>query len=163
MITLAPSVLRESPLGSVQAKWTFRFRVTCSAFDQGAPTMSTRPPPFVLRAHRWLAIAVFVGVLVQIYAAGLMLYGVQGLHRSFGYYVIMGAIVTVPLSLWAYGWRRVTKLQLLLTGLLILQPVFVFVLGRISPFIGGFHALDAAVATLIAWEIVRSRDPREAA
>ena len=118
--------------------------------------MVARSRSLALRLHRALAGGLFVSVVVQVYAAGLLWYGVQQLHRSFGYAVIFAGIVAVPVSMWANGFGRRTKLHLVLAGLLVLQPVLVFVLARISPYVGALHALNAAIVLLTSVGILRT-------
>ena len=119
--------------------------------------MAARVRPRVLRVHRVISYGLFLGVLVQIYAAGLMFYGVQEVHRTLGWLLIATALIAVPIGAWATGWQREAKLSLVLAGLLFLQPIFVFVLAGISPFLGGLHALSGGAALLVLFVMVRSR------
>lgn len=102
------------------------------------------------RIQSLLALALIVGILAQIYAAGLMIYGRPQVHRMLGYGVILTAYLAAATSLAAYRWRRVSRLACGAALLLTLQPVFVFGLASVSPYLGALHALNGVVALLVA-------------
>lgn len=111
-------------------------------------TPRTNSPVHAVQAL--LSWAVVVGILAQIYAAGLMIYGRPQIHQLLGYGVMLTAYLSTATSLASFGWRRPSRLACGAALLLTLQPVFVFVLASVSPYLAALHALNGALALLLA-------------
>ncbi len=100
--------------------------------------------------YRILTLLIFAGVLAQVYAAGLMWYGVPGVHRRLGWMVMAGAFLCIPTSFAARPYGANPLYAFVLVGLMSLQPVFVFSLARVSPHLGAAHALNAGLILVLS-------------
>ena len=121
--------------------------------DSGGPSSGVRA--VAERSFRGLAVLVLCGVAGQIYAAGLIWYGRPSGHRALGWLVMAAALANVPLAALGRAGRARVSLATAVAGLLLLQPVFVFGLARVSPWLGALHALNAAVVLVLSWELTR--------
>jgi uncharacterized protein DUF6220 len=108
-----------------------------------------------LRAHRIIARVLLVGLAVQLFFAGLGVFGVYG----FLPHAIMGAsIIAASFSLPILAWRgHLERARLrrswLLAGLMILQGLLID-LGRIWPIVAAFHPVNAMLLVLLTFSLI---------
>ena len=108
--------------------------------------------------HGVIGWMLLLGILVQFYAAGLMIYGAPLLHQLLGYVILLVAVVWTILGAVAAGWGTETKTGLALVVVLVLQPIFVFVLATQSRYLGALHPVNGLVAfTIVVAFIARER------
>jgi energy-coupling factor transporter transmembrane protein EcfT len=118
-----------------------------------------------LRLQRSCLGLYLASVGLQVYAAGLALFGVTSFmpHAILGYLMIIGALFLVILTAVAKLPRRALMFSFIILSLAILQPVLVLVLRSSSPAIAAMHPLNAVLmiglAVLIARNSGRSQGP----
>lgn len=104
--------------------------------------------------HRALNFTIVLGVPVQFYLAGAVLFGVTSImpHRAGGFLLLLLALLSLTFGLIAGRNRTERGLAGILLGLLALQPVFV-ALKVTAPVLASLHAVNGlailAVAVLI--------------
>jgi hypothetical protein len=112
----------------------------------------------VLRLQRSCVGLYLASVGLQVYAAGLALFGVTSFvpHAVLGYLMILGAIILFVLTAVARQSRRALVCAALIVGLAVLQPVLVLVLRSSSPAVAALHPLNAILMVTLAMLIARS-------
>jgi hypothetical protein len=112
----------------------------------------------VLRMQRSCVGLYLTSVGLQVYAAGLALYGVTSFmpHAILGYLMIIGALILVILTALARLPRRALVFAVLILTLAILQPVLVLVLRSTTPVVAALHPVNAILMVTLAILITRS-------
>src|SRR5690348_11476758 len=127
----------------------------------------TRPTPVVVvptrrftrRANRWhrrIARVLLGGLALQLFFAGLGVFGVT----SFLPHMILGTgIVLASLALPIVAWRghleaAAQRLSWLLAGLMVLQGLLID-LGRVVPVISALHPVNAMLLVLVTYSLAR--------
>jgi hypothetical protein len=107
-------------------------------------------------AHRLVARLLLGGIALQLFFAGLGVFGVS----SFLPHVIWGTVVvTASMALPLLAWRgqlggSILRRSWLLVGLMVLQGALVD-LGRLAPIISALHPVNAMVLALVTFELAR--------
>jgi hypothetical protein len=106
--------------------------------------------------HRLVARLLLGGIVLQLFFAGLGVFGVASFlpHVIWGTIVVIASIA-VPLLAW-HGHLGATLLRQswLLVGLMVLQGALVD-LGRLAPIISALHPVNAMVLALVTFELAR--------
>jgi hypothetical protein len=112
----------------------------------------------VLRLQRYCLGLYLASVGLQVYAAGLALFGVTSFmpHAVLGYLMIIGALILVILTAIARLSRRALVFACLILALAILQPVLVLVVRSSTPVLAALHPLNAVLMVALALHISRS-------
>lgn len=107
-------------------------------------------------AHRLVARLLLGGIALQLFFAGLGVFGIS----SFLPHVIWGTIVVIAsIALPLLAWRgqlgvSILRRSWLLVGLMVLQGALVD-LGRLAPIISALHPVNAMVLALVTFELAR--------
>ena len=130
-------------------------------------TLSTKPvlPPSLPRthrradrAHRLVARALLGGLALQLFFAGLGVFGIT----TFLPHVILGTIIVLSsLALPIIAWRghlsaAVLRRSLLLAGLMMLQGLLIDV-GRVVHIIAALHPVNAMLLVLVTYGLARRK------
>jgi hypothetical protein len=112
----------------------------------------------VLRLQRTCVGLFLASVGLQVYAAGLALFGVTSFmpHAILGYLMIIGALILVILTALARLPRRALVWATLILALAVLQPVLVLVLRSTTPALAALHPMNALLMLTLALLISRS-------
>lgn len=112
----------------------------------------------VLRLQRSCLGLYLASVGLQVYAAGLALFGVTTFmpHATLGYLMIVGALILVVLTALARLPRSALIFACIILALAILQPVLVLVVRLTSPVLAALHPLNAVFMVALALLIARS-------
>jgi hypothetical protein len=112
----------------------------------------------VLRLQRTCVGLFLASVGLQVYAAGLALFGVTSFmpHATLGYLMIVGALILLILTAWARLPRRALVWAALILALAVLQPVLVLVLRSTTPTLAAVHPMNALLMLTLAMLISRS-------
>lgn len=98
-------------------------------------------------AHRLVNALLVAGIVVQVYLAGLAVFGESFTpHAVLGWSLIPLALISAGLAAMGCGWGRRTVVSLLLTVSIAMQPVFVFVLSAVAVELAAIHTLNALFA-----------------
>ena len=111
----------------------------------------------VLRLQRTCIGLYLVSVGLQVYAAGLALFGVTSFvpHAVLGYLMIVGALILFLLTAVARLSRSALVFAALIVGLAVLQPVLVLVVRSTTPALAALHPLNAILMATLAMLITR--------
>lgn len=110
------------------------------------------------RAHRIVARILLGGVALQIFFAGLGVFGVLGVY-SFLPHAILGPLViggsfALPLIAWRGRLDRARmRRSLILAGMMCVQG-FLIDLGHIWPLVAAFHPLNAMLLVLLTYSLI---------
>ena len=102
------------------------------------------------RAHTTIARVLLGGVVLQIFFAGLAIFGVSGFlpHMILGPVVILGSLA-LPLVAWrGHLGAALTHRSWLVFALMLAQGLLIDV-GRLIPFIAAFHPVNAMLLVLL--------------
>jgi hypothetical protein len=112
----------------------------------------------VLRVQRTCLGLYLASVGLQVYAAGLALFGVTSFmpHAILGYLMIIGALLLFALTAMARLPRRALVWAALIVALAVLQPVLVLVVRATTPALAALHPLNALLMVALAMLISRS-------
>jgi hypothetical protein len=112
----------------------------------------------VLRLQRTCLGLYLVSVGLQVYAAGLALFGVTSFvpHAILGYLMIIGAILLFVLTAIARLSRPALVYAALIVAIAFLQPVLVLVVRTTTPALAALHPLNALLMLTLAMLISRS-------
>ncbi len=124
-------------------------------------------------AYGYLAAFFVLGVLIQVYLAGLGIFGINAPtvanatslnpHREWGVVLMIVAIVLLILALAAWRSRGTVIGTLVLAVLVIVAQTGLAVAGDSNKWIGGLHALDGMVILLLSmWLAFAARRRRRA-
>jgi hypothetical protein len=100
-------------------------------------------------------------VAVQVYAAGLALFGATSFvpHAVLGYLLIPGAVVLLALTAAVRPPRPAVLLAALILALAMLQPVLALAVRGRAPVLAALHPLNALlIVALAAWIARGTRD-----
>jgi hypothetical protein len=116
------------------------------------------PMPAVLQLQRTCLALYLAAVALQVYAAGLALFGATSFvpHAILGYLLILGALVLLGLTAAARLPRRATVLAVLILAVTALQPVLALGLRGRAPALAALHPLNALLIVALAAWIARS-------
>lgn len=115
----------------------------------------------VARAHIIIARVLLGGVMLQIFFAGLGVFGVS----SFVPHMILGSLVTLgSLALPLIAWRghldmTALRRSWLAFALMILQGLLIDI-GRVIPFVAAFHPVNAMLLVLLVASMARPASAR---
>ena len=114
----------------------------------------------ILRLQRTCVGLYLASVGLQVYAAGLALFGVTSFvpHAVLGYLMIIGALLLFLLTAAARQSRRALGFAALIVVLAVLQPVLVLVVRSTSPALAALHPLNAILMVTLAMLIARSTE-----
>lgn len=112
----------------------------------------------VLRLQRTCVGLFLASIALQVYAAGLALFGVTSFmpHATLGYLMIIGALILLVLTALARLPRRTLAWAGLIVVLAMLQPVLVLVLRSNTPALAALHPMNALLMLTLAIFIGRS-------
>ncbi len=119
----------------------------------------------VLRLQRTCLGLFLASVALQVYAAGLGLFGATSFvpHATLGYLMVVGALILLVLTVIAKLPRPAIVLAGLVLGLTILQPILILQLRASLPALAALHPFNALLIFALAASIARStRKPVEA-
>ncbi len=108
------------------------------------------------RAHRWVARLIFGALLLQVFFAGLGIFGAApfALHATLGFAVIFASLVLLGLALAA----RIARGRSALLCALMVAQVLLIELGGVSPLIPALHPVNAlALIAGLAHALARGR------
>lgn len=138
----------------------FPLQADAPTFDARSITADVAPAHAparrVERAHRLIARVLLGGLALQLFFAGLGVFGVT----TFLPHAILGTLVV--LASWALpliAWRghlqpAPVRLSWLLTGLMMLQGLLID-LGRLVPAIAALHPVNAMLLVLVTYTLAR--------
>lgn len=121
-----------------------------------APQTTTAIPSSAARAHIAIARILLGGVMLQIFFAGLGVFGVSGFlpHMILGPLVILGSLA-LPLVAWrGHLGAPLLRRSWLVFGLMILQGLLIDA-GRIIPLVAAFHPVNAMLLVLLVASMAR--------
>ena len=102
---------------------------------------------FIRRICFGLNCIVAVALVVQLYAAGVLVFGGPiAFHAVLGWALIPLSFLAALLGAIEFRSHVVTWWSTALAGMVIMQPVFVFVLSGASIYVTALHPLNGAVA-----------------
>lgn len=109
--------------------------------------------------HRVLNFLLIGGVVVQFYAAGWAAFGMPfTFHAVLGWCLIAASLLALPIAAVGHGRSRITLMSAALVLVLVMQPVFVFVLSAVSVHLTALHAVNGLLAfSLVVATEIRSR------
>jgi hypothetical protein len=124
--------------------------------------------------YAYLSALFFAGVLVQVFLAGVGVFGINALkvanassfdaHRAWGFVLMLTSLVLLILALVAWQSRRTTISAFVLALLTVIAQNVLAALGDSNKWFGGLHALDGMLILLLSlgiavlgWRRVRSR------
>lgn len=108
--------------------------------------------PRMIIAHRWIARVLLVALVVQIFFAGLGIFGVASfdLHATLGPLIILSSLA-LPIVAWIGRLERpALSVSWALVGLLFLQLALVIVAG-VAPVISALHPVNAMILVLVTF------------
>ena len=117
-----------------------------------------RLPTTGARAHRLIARALLGGLALQLFFAGLGVFGIATFlpHALLGT-VIIAASFALPLIAWRGRLEAtVQRLSWLLTGLMLLQGGLID-LGRVVHVVWALHPVNAMLLVLVTYSLARRR------
>jgi hypothetical protein len=125
------------------------------------------------KAFVYVAVVLVLGVLFQVYLAGVGIFGVDALtiadaksfddHRAWGFILAMLAVVALVLALVAREPRRILIVAAVLVALTLIAQSALAALGESNSWLGGLHALDGmAILMLSGWMAGLARQRRRA-
>jgi Family of unknown function (DUF6220) len=125
-------------------------------------------------AYGYLAAFFVLGVLVQVYLAGIGIFGINSTkvadatsldpHRAWGTVLMVLSLILLILALIAWASRATVIWTLVLALLVIVAQTALAAAGDNSKWIGGLHALDGMVILLLSlWLAITARRRRTAA
>jgi hypothetical protein len=126
------------------------------------------------RAYGYLAAFFVLGVLVQVYLAGIGIFGINSAkvanatslnpHRAWGTVLMVLSLILLILALIAWASRATVIWTFVLALLVIVAQTALAAAGENSKWIGGLHALDGMVILLLSlWLAITARRRRTAA
>ena len=139
------------------------------------PAASTRPAGGLRRgadlAYGYLAAFFVLAVLVQVYLAGVGVFGINARkvanatsldpHRAWGTVLMILAVVLLILALVAWQSARTVIGTAVLAVLVTVAQVGLAVAGDSSKWVGGAHALDGMIILLLSlWLAIAARRRR---
>jgi hypothetical protein len=108
----------------------------------------------VTTAYHWLALLIAVGVIVQVFLAGLGVFGAESFnaHESFGWMLHTAAILLFILALIGPRTRAAIGMSF---GLLVLMTVQIMLVGARddTPWVAAFHPVLALFVLGLAFHI----------
>ena len=108
----------------------------------------------VTTAYHWLALLITVGVIVQVFLAGLGIFGAESFsaHESFGWMLHTAAILLFILALIGPRTRAAIGMSF---GLLVLMTVQIMLVGARddTPWVAAFHPVLALFVLGLAFHI----------
>ena len=124
-------------------------------------------------AYGYLAAFFVVGVLVQVYLAGIGIFGINSTkvanatsldpHRAWGTVLMVLSLILLILALIAWASRTTVIWTFVLALLVIVAQTALAAAGENSKWIGGLHALDGMVILLLSlWLAITARRRRTA-
>jgi hypothetical protein len=121
-----------------------------------APQLAPKHPAATraARAHRLIARVLLGGLALQLFFAGLGVFGVYSFlpHAVLGSLVILTS-VSLPLIAWrGHLGRAALGQSLLLAGLMILQGLLID-LGRVLPIVSALHPVNAMLLVLVTYHL----------
>jgi hypothetical protein len=125
-------------------------------------------------AYGYLAAFFVLGVLVQVYLAGIGIFGINSTkvadatsldpHRAWGTVLMVLSLILLILALIAWASRATVIWTLVLALLVIVAQTALAAAGDNSKWFGGLHALDGMVILLLSlWLAIMARRRRTAA
>ena len=125
-------------------------------------------------AYGYLAAFFVLGVLFQVYLAGVGIFGINSAkvanassldaHRAWGAVLMVLSLILLILALIAWVSRATVTWTLVLALLVIVAQTALAAAGDSSKWIGGLHALDGMVILLLSlWLAIRARRRQTAA
>ena len=125
-------------------------------------------------AYAYLAAFFVLGVLFQVYLAGIGIFGINSAkvanatslnpHRAWGAVLMVLSLILLILALIAWVSRATVIWTLLLALLVVVAQTALAAAGDSSKWIGGLHALDGMVILLLSlWLAIAARRRRTAA
>ncbi len=114
--------------------------------------VASRIPSRAARAHRILARVLLGGVALQIFFAGLGVFGVSSFlpHAILGTLVI-GTSFALPVVAWrGHLGASLVRRSVALTGLMALQGLLID-LGHVVPVLSAFHPVNAMLIVLVTY------------
>ncbi len=139
---------------------TYPLQTDVSAFDAHSGATSVTRTHIasrrVERVHRLIARILLGGLALQLFFAGLGVFGVT----TFLPHVILGTLVVLatcalPIIAWrGHLGRTPLRLSWLLTGLMILQG-FLIDIGRLVPTVAALHPVNAMLLVLVTYTLAR--------
>lgn len=107
-------------------------------------------------AHVWAARVVLAGIAVQVFFAGIGVFGVGGFlpHAIFGAILILSSFSVPILALASRAERSLMLRSWLLAGLMILQGLLIDV-GRTVHLVAALHPVNAMLLVLVAYTLAR--------
>ena len=134
--------------------------------DRTGSALAHTPPTGIRRiadtAFAYVSIVLVLGVLFQVYLAGVGIFGVDALtianaksfndHRAWGFVLAALAVVALVLALVAREPRRILTVAGVLVVLTVIAQSALAALGESNRWLGGLHALDGmAILVLSGW------------
>jgi Family of unknown function (DUF6220) len=124
-------------------------------------------------AYGYLAAFFVVGVLIQVYLAGIGIFGINSTkvahatsldpHRTWGTVLMVLSLILLILALIAWASRTTVIWTFVLALLVIVAQTALAAAGENSKWIGGLHALDGMVILLLSlWLAITARRRRTA-
>ncbi len=129
--------------------------VTPTAVPVASQTLAAIPSR-AARAHTVIARILLGGVTLQIFFAGLGVFGVSSFlpHMILGTLVILGSLA-LPLVAWrGHLGATLRRRSWLVFGLMILQGLLIDA-GRIIPLVAAFHPVNAMLLVLLVASMAR--------
>ncbi len=125
-------------------------------------------------AYGYLAAFFVLGVLVQVYLAGIGIFGINSAkvanatsldpHRAWGTVLMVLSLILLILALIAWASRTTVIWTFVLALLVIVAQTALAAAGENSKWIGGLHALDGMVILLLSlWLAITARRRRTVA
>jgi hypothetical protein len=125
-------------------------------------------------AYSYLAAFFVLGVLIQVYLAGIGIFGINSTkvadatsldpHRTWGTVLMVLSLILLILALIAWASRTTVIWTFVLALLVIVAQTALAAAGENSKWIGGLHALDGMVILLLSlWLAITARRRRTAA
>ena len=125
------------------------------------------------RAYGYLAAFFVLGVLVQVYLAGIGIFGINSTkvanatsldpHRAWGTVLMVLSLILLILALIAWASRTTVIWTFVLALLVIVAQTALAAAGENSKWTGGLHALDGMVILLLSlWLAITARRRRTA-
>jgi hypothetical protein len=120
-----------------------------------APSLP-RPTQRVARAHRLIARVLLGGLALQLFFAGLGVFGITTFlpHMILGTVIVLASLA-LPIVAWrGHLERAVLRHSWLLVGLMLLQGLLID-LGRLVPVISAIHPANAMLLVLVTYNLAR--------
>ena len=115
----------------------------------------------VPKLHRACLGLFLTSIALQVYAAGLGLFGVASFmpHAILGYLMVLGALILLVLTAMARLPRKAIGLAGLIVVLAVAQPVLVLQFRASIPLVAALHPLNALLIFALAFWIMRINAP----